>query len=131
MAPQHQGSSFAGPPPILYINISYAADGTPSASPAAPEIPPGTKVVWRGPQNDSRPFSIIFPTADPSGPAGIITETEVSGGSTPLTLKSMQTAGMMTKSVPQETTFAYLIEVPDPNTPGAMISADPIIIVRP
>ncbi|TWI04926.1 hypothetical protein IP90_01068 [Luteimonas cucumeris] len=116
---------------IYYVDISYAADGTPMASPAQLEVPSGAKVVWRGPESDTRQFKIDFPDSNPSGNGGLLDDESAGVDGASLRLDSKQTTQMNARSVSVVTNFNYFIEAPNPNVPGAMIRADPIIIIRP
>ena len=116
---------------VYYVEISYGADGTPSASPEALEVASGGKVIWRGPEGDTRKFKIDFPDSNPSGNGGIFDDESLEVDGTSLLLSSRQTAEMNARSVSAVTNFNYFIEAPNPNVPGAMIRADPIIIIRP
>ena len=62
-----------------YINIHYADDGTPSASPQSCEVKQGTQITWRGPEGNTVTFDIDFP----SGPPGRVEEGQLSSSPAP------------------------------------------------
>lgn len=50
----------------VYILIGYAASGMPVVSPDRCHVAPGTRITWRGPDNDRRAFEIEFKAASAS-----------------------------------------------------------------
>ncbi|MFC3549952.1 hypothetical protein ACFOLC_02880 [Lysobacter cavernae] len=50
----------------VYIDIGYAGDGRPSATPDKCKVKPGTQITWRNPGGDLRPFEIVFPGETPA-----------------------------------------------------------------
>jgi len=46
--------------PTVYVDVNYAADGTPSASPDRCYIDSGTIVVWRDPADRTTMFNLVF-----------------------------------------------------------------------
>lgn len=51
----------------VYVEIRYAPDGTPSAVPEACNVARGTRITWRGPDDDATPFELDFVVASPAG----------------------------------------------------------------
>ena len=51
----------------VHVEIRYANDGTPSAVPEECTVAPGTRITWRGPQDDATPFVLRFSDASPAG----------------------------------------------------------------
>lgn len=43
-----------------YIEVTYAADGTPVVAPDSCEVKVGATVTWRGPESDKTPFTLRF-----------------------------------------------------------------------
>lgn len=58
----------------VFIEIAYAADGMPSATPDECSVAPGTRVEWRGPAGDGRGFDIRFKRENPvpAAPGGVL-----------------------------------------------------------
>ena len=56
----------AGSGPV-YIDISYAVDGTPKASPEDCKVAVGTVITWRDPPDRTTQFNLVFSTASPAG----------------------------------------------------------------
>jgi hypothetical protein len=52
--------------PKVYVNIRYATNGEPSASPDSCEVKRGTRVTWRGPQASPAVFELDFPGGPPA-----------------------------------------------------------------
>lgn len=50
----------------VYIDIGYAGDGRPSATPDKCTVKPGTQITWRNPGRDMRPFEIVFTGETPA-----------------------------------------------------------------
>lgn len=50
----------------VFINIRYAPNGTPSASPQSCEVDQGTTVTWRGPEGSPVVFRLDFPGGPPT-----------------------------------------------------------------
>lgn len=50
----------------VYIEIQYAGDGMPSASPSTCTVSPNVDITWRGPAGDLIPFEIVFPGESPA-----------------------------------------------------------------
>lgn len=50
----------------VYIQIGYDASGMPVVNPDRCHVDPGTRVTWRGPDNDRRGFAIEFKAASAS-----------------------------------------------------------------
>ncbi|HEU4812724.1 MAG TPA: hypothetical protein VFS99_00635 [Xanthomonadaceae bacterium] len=50
----------------VYIQVGYDATGMPVVHPERCHVIPGTKVTWRGPDNDQRGFEIDFKAASAS-----------------------------------------------------------------
>lgn len=48
------------------VEVSYAADGTPSVAPAICFAPENNEVLWRGSPGEFRPFRIVFASGNPS-----------------------------------------------------------------
>ncbi|WP_206859632.1 hypothetical protein [Lysobacter changpingensis] len=46
--------------PTVYVDVKYAADGTPSAEPNKCFIDSGTIVVWRDPPDRTTMFNLVF-----------------------------------------------------------------------
>lgn len=57
----------AGTGPV-YVDISYAVDGTPKASPEDCQVKVGTVITWRDPPDRTTQFNLVFSTASPGGP---------------------------------------------------------------
>lgn len=57
--PAHESSA------RTYVNVTYADDGMPAASPASCEVKQGTEIVWRGPSGNPTPFKLDFPGGPP------------------------------------------------------------------
>lgn len=51
----------------VHVEIRYARDGTPSAVPEECRVARGTRVTWRGPDDDATPFVLEFTQASPAG----------------------------------------------------------------
>lgn len=54
----------------VHIEIRYAGNGTPSAMPAECTVAPGTRIIWRGPEDSAAPFVIAFAGASPEATGG-------------------------------------------------------------
>ena len=54
------GTTRAG---AVYIQVGYDANGTPVVRPDRCEVDPGTRITWRGPDNDPRGFAVEFKAA--------------------------------------------------------------------
>ena len=50
----------------VYIQVGYDASGMPVVRPDRCEVDPGTRITWRGPDNDTRGFEIAFKAASAS-----------------------------------------------------------------
>lgn len=50
----------------VYIQIGYAPSGMPVVNPDRCHVDPGTRITWRGPDNDQRGFVIEFKAASAS-----------------------------------------------------------------
>lgn len=50
----------------VYIDIAYALDGTPSASPDQCYVDAGTRITWRDPPDKTTAFNVIFSSAPPT-----------------------------------------------------------------
>lgn len=50
----------------VFINIRYAPNGTPSASPGTCEVDQGATITWRGPSDSSTMFQLDFPGGPPT-----------------------------------------------------------------
>lgn len=54
------------PAGAVYIQVGYDPSGMPVVRPDRCHVEPGTKVTWRGPDNDRRDFEIEFKAASAS-----------------------------------------------------------------
>jgi len=45
---------------VVYVDVQYAPDGTPSASPDQCYITSGTTIVWRDPPDRTTAFNLVF-----------------------------------------------------------------------
>lgn len=57
--PAHESST------KVYVNVRYADDGMPSASPDVCEVRRDTQVTWRGPADGAASFALDFPGGPP------------------------------------------------------------------
>ena len=46
--------------PVVYVDVQYAADGTPSAVPDTCYVDSGATVVWRDPPDRTTAFNLVF-----------------------------------------------------------------------
>lgn len=116
------------PGPIFIIDVTYDAEGWPSADPHVACVASGTHVIWRGPSDDLRKFRIEF-IPDP-GPAETCPGVpEILGQQQQDVFSSSQKAMLTAMTVPQTTQFRYQIVAIAPG--GTEKVRDPIIIVRP
>jgi hypothetical protein len=44
----------------VYLDIAYAADGTPSVNPASCTVVSEARITWRTAKGETRPFEIVF-----------------------------------------------------------------------
>lgn len=44
----------------VYLDIAYAADGTPSVTPVACRVVSDARITWRTAKGETRPFEIVF-----------------------------------------------------------------------
>ncbi len=58
-----------------YINVTYAADGTPVVAPDSCKVKIGATVTWRGPESDKTPFTLRF-----NGDPGTVEKGTPTGG---------------------------------------------------
>lgn len=65
--------------PVVYIDVLYAADGTPSAQPDRCFIDSGTIVVWRDPADRTTMFNLVFSNAATKADLGMMRAAQASG----------------------------------------------------
>jgi plastocyanin len=58
-----------------YIEVTYAADGTPVVAPDSCKVKVGATVTWRGPESDDTPFTLRF-----DGDPGTVEKGRAPGG---------------------------------------------------
>lgn len=58
----------------VYLEVGYDASGTPTVDPAICEVDRGTRVTWRGPEDERTAFTVRFKNASPveNDPRGVL-----------------------------------------------------------
>ena len=66
--------------PIVYVDVQYAADGTPSAVPDTCYVDSGSTVVWRDPPDRTTAFNLVFSDKLTGTRGGPLTATRATAG---------------------------------------------------
>lgn len=66
--------------PIVYVDVQYAADGTPSALPDTCYVDNGATVVWRDPPDRTTAFNLVFSDKLTGTRGGLLTASSAATG---------------------------------------------------